>query len=115
MPTKPKAERVIRGVGMVKHHAYDKITRKQKTTIYVKFVDKLGTEGEVVAKDNLNFEHDEIGHRKFLKMLGLDDLNKKTPIMVEMSIKEERLDDWMETAYPDGDPDDEEGGQSKID
>lgn len=88
-------ERMISGVGVVKHDSYDKITNKRKLGIWCKFYDN---DQKAVAVDNLNFTLSNEQYQELKGLLGLDEFLPKTPIRLRMEIAENKLEEWAELA-----------------
>lgn len=86
-------DRKIDGVAVVKHNALDEITGKRKLGFWCKFIDKdLG----MVCSDNLNFTLDVEEYEKLKQMLDIDDFTSKTPIYIELKIKDAPIEKWSE-------------------
>lgn len=88
-------DRIIKGVGAIKHDKVDKIDGKRVLTIFCKFFDG---DQKVVATDNLNFTLNDEKYNQLKSLLGLTEFSRKTPIRMRLEIIENDLEEWAKMA-----------------
>lgn len=90
--------RTIKGVGVIKHDKVDNIDGQRMVTIHCRF---FNNDQKVIASDNLNFTLEEEKYHELKELLGLNELSRKTPVRIQLSIAENNIEEWADLAGVD--------------